>query len=73
MKITDMTVKRYTVEEMKTLLREFYENHPDLGQADEWYADQAHMTADCVAQFLVWLDTGEYDGGIESEGININK
>lgn len=65
-----MKQTRYTILEMKKLLKEFYENHPKLGDEDEWYGDQAYMTADSAAVFIVWLETGKYDGRAEYEGGN---
>ena len=63
-----MKQTRYTILEMKKLLKEFYENHPKLGDKDGWYGDQAYMATDSAAQFVIWLETGHYDGGAEFEG-----
>jgi hypothetical protein len=60
-----MKSTNYSVRKLKSRLKEFYKHHPSLGDSDEWYGDKARMTTDCAAQFILWLETGDYTGGID--------
>lgn len=53
-------VVKYSITDLKSKLKEFYEGHPLQGCTEEWYGDEAWMISGCVEEFISWLETGSY-------------
>lgn len=60
-----MNTKKYSLPELRQMLIDFHNNHPKLGNEDEWYGDQAYMTSNSAYEFLHWIKSGKYGGCIE--------
>jgi hypothetical protein len=56
--------KKYTISELKKLLKDFCENHPQTYE-DEWYAQINYMETDGASSFLNWVEVGGYVGSDE--------
>lgn len=59
-------MKSYTTTELKELLAEFYQGHPDKDANDnEFYGDMRIFQCEHIFEFIYWIETGEYEGEMD--------
>jgi hypothetical protein len=52
--------KKYSLEELKSLLEAFLETHPFVHE-DEWYAPVKNLEYDGAKSFLSYVEYGDYN------------